>query len=254
MAEAQKTMNSEISCVHQAEVLRFMAVRGCGPEAVLDGILGHSEYLIEGINGEVMPVDFRYLRNHSNWVSNDLSLHVFKNVARLIGGERPLFQVGQVIYSSKMSGLLGWLIRLLAVHPEWLATKTFEISERITKMNKVTVEDFNRGSGMRIRVAYTNSAVALSTLVCDYTEGTLVGFSSIFAKNVDSKRTRCACKGDPYCEYIIAWEKRGLVETFFRSTSPGFQLMQDELESAGSSAGDTEVVGVLAGSGDERDD
>ena len=59
MAEAQKTMNSEISCVHQAEILCFMAVRGFGPEAVLDGILDNSGYLIDGINGEVVPVDLR---------------------------------------------------------------------------------------------------------------------------------------------------------------------------------------------------
>ncbi len=226
-------MNCEVNCVQQAEILRFMADCGFPAETVLDGVLGNSEYLIEEKNGEILPVNLEYLRNHGNWVSSDLSLRIFKNVARLIGGERPLFWVGRTIYSSKVSGQLGWLIRLLAVHPEWLMTRTADISARLNRVKRVVFDDFNKDTGMRARIRYVDQTGTRSVLICDFSEGGLVGFSSIFAKNVQSSKVRCACEGDECCEYILSWEKRSLPETLFRSVSPGFQLMQDDIESAG---------------------
>ena len=164
-------MNQEISCVSTAEILGFMAARDVSAEAVLEGIIGNPEYVIEGSNGEAVPVDLEYLRNRKNWVSNDLSLHIFKNVARIIGGERPLFRVGQAIFNSRVSGRLGFLIRLLSVRPEWLMTRTFEVSARLNKIKTTTFEEFNKDSGMRVRTRYIDPTATRSPLICDFNGG-----------------------------------------------------------------------------------
>ncbi len=233
MAEARQTMNPEVSGAYNTEILKLMAARGISPERVLDGILGNPDYLIEDANRRPVPVDLPYLRNKKNWVSNDLSLHVFKNIAGIIGGDRPLFLVGRSVFSSKVAGLTGFLIRVLSVRPIWLLKKTAEISARLSRVKRITFHDFDKNSGMRVRIRYIDQDMNSSVFSCQFSEGGLVGFVSIFAKNVRSEKISCICEGDEYCEYVMSWEKRSLLEKFFRSVSPAFQLMQDDLESAG---------------------
>ncbi len=134
---------------------------------------------------------------------------------------------------SSGSWRLGLLIRLLSVHPEWLTTRSFEVSARLNKVKTTMFEDFNKDSGMRVRVQYVDPTATQSTLICDFNEGGLVGFSSIFARNVRSTKASCVCAGDECCEYVLSWDKRSAPEMFFRGVSPGFQLMQDDIESAG---------------------
>ncbi len=233
LVEVNKIMNSEINCVHSAEVISYMRARGFPPETVFEGMIDNPDYLTEEEGGRILPVTLAYLRNHRNWISYELQLHMLKNVAGLIGGERPVFRVAKTIYSAKVSGRLGWLIRLLAIHPEWFATKAIDFSRRFTKSKKIAFEDFNKDTGMRVCVRYADRTVTRNALICDLNEGGFVGFSSIFAKNVRSSKVSCACDGDECCEYVLSWEKRSLPETLFRSVSPGFQLIQDDIESPG---------------------
>ncbi len=233
MAGIGKLMKKEICCIRHVEILKIMATEGFPADAVLNGIIGNPDYLVEGNDGEAVPVDQQYLGNRKNWVSNDLSLHVFKNVAQLIGGERPLFRVGLSVFNSKVSGLVGILLRLAALHPPWLITGVFELPARYSKVRNVALMDYKKESGMRIQIRCVDQNMTPSTLDCDYNEGGLVGFSSIFAKNVRSTKVRHVSKGEECCDYVISWEKRGRLERLFRSASPAFQLMQDDMESAG---------------------
>jgi hypothetical protein len=226
---AEPTMKPQISCFHAAAILRWLDELGVKPEQALGGIAGNPNYLVLDRASHVVPVSAGYLLDRRNWISNELSLHIFRNTAAIIGGNRPMFLAGHKVFDARMNGAMGWALRLIALKPEKLAGKIEAQTAKLNRTKTAWIPRFGP-NGMILRLAFTDDSVEKSPLACDYNEGGMVGFASLWGQEVRSTKTACACAGDPYCEYEVTWTKRSAFQTLFRAASLSYQLLQDELE------------------------
>lgn len=225
-------MDAEVSCFHSSEIIRWFGRQGVPAERLLEGIVDNERFLIDDKHGNTVPVTKAFLLRKGNWVSNELSLQLFRNAAEIIGKERPLFLLGHEIFNSRMTGLLGWALRLTALNPQRLSGWVEVRGAKLNRTKRSEIPHFDSDSGMTLRVAFVDDTVEKSPLACDYNEGGIVGLASLWGKDVRSKTVKCVCAGDPYCEYELTWKKRGSLQTLFRVTSRGYQLIQDDLEAA----------------------
>jgi signal transduction histidine kinase len=205
-------MRKEIPCVHPLALFDFIRIERGEPamEQVIGTVVGNPRYpILDLADGSIKPVTREYLFNADNWVSNDLSIHLFEQVAQVVGGDDALYQAGRHLMRSTATGTRGMLLRFMAsVHPNSIFSN-FE--RRYRRFNRTkTVQVMKVGEATWAIRQQHFPGVTLHQHICDYNRGAFdEAFGTMFF-GYQSRETSCQMQGGPYCEYLLSWRRQRL--------------------------------------------
>ncbi|MDP3970085.1 MAG: ATP-binding protein [bacterium] len=209
-------MNSEILCLHPVAIFKFVE-KTKGKEKVDDiiaDIVDNEKYMILDItDGLVKPITYDYLMNAENWISNDLSLHVFTMAADVIGGERPIHHAGKNIVRAKIDGTKGMLLRASAsMEPKIILASLKKRYRQFNRTKHVQVIKVEKNKWIMRHTHYPH--IEIHKYICDYNEGCIEGALGSLFVDFSISETSCQVLGDKFCEFEMRWRKQNKWNNF----------------------------------------
>jgi signal transduction histidine kinase len=220
-------MPKEICCKNWAQLFSFIENTPNLPsglsgrtavEKFLDGLIDNPEFLISSPDelGLDYPVKEKHLRDNRYWHSNDFSLKLFENAAKVIGGYRPLFKAGIIAgyrMIHEMQPKYFQFFRLFSINRLFILVTPLNVKLNKTKEPKILE---NRKGFARIKFNYKNEYKdKVSKHVCDWNTGIYTGMGKFTgAYDLKVRETECVVEGCEDCILELNWTHHNIFRRF----------------------------------------
>lgn len=199
-------MKEEIRCMHPkiyASYVKTFLGEQFVPK-VFDGVVGNEEYQTITKKG-MEPLSLEFLMDEDNWISNEASLKMFRNLSGL-GVDA--YTLG--VYAGKTSPFYAWT-KILGIQGS--LNKIPDINAKLNKTKDILVEPVSNTSA-EVSLVYKPKVEVIKE-VCDYNRGWYTGLGEDFY-NLEIGEDSCVTEGHSHCKFNIMWEERPVLERAVR--------------------------------------
>ena len=210
-------MNKDINCLNFKGLFTFLE-RYHGAQAVgmvTRGLVNNSDFQVQNKldPGKLTSVQPHHLIDPAYWVSNAFSLQLLANINTVVARENPLFIAGCGAVKEGLSKSTLFAGRLLG--PSALIRQAARINSRLNRTKDVVVTRHN-AEMVWVELRYRDG-FRVTRDVCNWNLGIYTGLiRSAGVRRVHSSETRCVLRGDPCCEFHLAWKKAGPMKRISR--------------------------------------
>ncbi|TRZ49529.1 GHKL domain-containing protein [bacterium] len=176
---------------------------------ILERLVDNPRYLIRDPSNPSLfyPVEEKHITDGRYWHSNEFSLQLFDNAAKIIGGYRPLLQAGIIAGYRMMDSAQPRrfpFIRLLSTKGSLKIVSVVNNSMNHTKIPRA--ESYKKGHS-KIKLNYKRKFRAhVSEHVCDWNAGIYIAMGKFTAAHdIRVTEIECLTKGGKDCVFDISW-------------------------------------------------
>jgi signal transduction histidine kinase len=178
-------------------------------QKMMDGLVDNPEYLISDPKDSDLayPVKEEHLKDDRYWHSNDFSLKVFENAAKVIGGYRPLFKAGIIAGYRVLEAVQPKRFQFLRIFsPKMLFRILGSTNRKFNRTKNPKQIEYRKGFS-KVKLNVKNEFKdRISRHVCDWNAGFYTGVAK-FSGAYDTKviETECVTTGGDDCIFEVNW-------------------------------------------------
>jgi PAS domain S-box-containing protein len=205
-------MEKHHSCINTRAIIEYFQ------ENLPEEVHGLFEGLGAEIEGLANPQEF--LMEINNWVSSDVVSKMFENAKRLSNNERIAFKIGFESAARKKLGYIQRIIMFAHKSPRRSLRRVQAINDKFNKNKTIDLVETKSDSAV-IRLHWFKEIPA-NLDFCIFNQGIYTGIPTIWnLPPAILEETKCAFKGDDYCEYHLKWLRRfSIKETLLKFLVP----------------------------------
>jgi PAS domain S-box-containing protein len=233
-------MPHEICCVNFKGLIAYLRNHygAQGVQTAVAGLLDGAYRVDDRRNPDrPLPLDLQHLTNPAVWISNEASLLLFENVARLIPGPEPLRAAGAGAVRESFSRSVLFVARLLG--PQRVARRVTQLNTRFNRTK--TVELAELAADRAVFALTYRPGFRVTRHVCHWNLGIYGEVARIAGcRGVHGEETACVLDGDPQCRFTITWRPDGPLRRLAAGATRRLSawLMRDLLEAYEEAAAD----------------
>jgi PAS domain S-box-containing protein len=212
-------MEKHHSCINTLSVIEYF--RDHAPELV--------DELLQQLGPEVdnLPDVNGFLIDPNNWVSGHVLINLYRNAKRLLGDD-VIFKIG---FDSVLKKRLGYIQRIF-LHalggPKQAVKKIQTLNDKFNRNKTIHTVDLNK-KGAILQLHWFRN-VPLSEDFCSVNKGIYTAVPALWGlPPAHLEETMCFFKGDEFCQYHIAWERRSLLKDYFFITNPAQRALENSI-------------------------
>ncbi len=214
---AQLPMKKEICCVNFQGLISYVR-RKYGDEGVkklTQDLVGNEKYLVADKLDplKIIPIQIEHLTDPAYWVSNEFSVKLLENIAKVERNSEPQVMAGQGAVRKTFSKSVLFIAKIIGVGP--LLKRGQKLNSRFNNTKEVKLVELDKGHAL-IQLKYFPD-VKVTKAVCDWNRGIYLEILKVAgAKKPKISETKCVVRGDHCCEFEISWQQIGIIKRALR--------------------------------------
>ncbi len=243
-ADATEPMNHEICCINFKGLIAYLRRHygDDGVKAATAGLVGAGYHVRDRHNPDrLVPLELQHLTDPACWISNELSLRLFENVARLVQGPEPLRTAGAGGVRESLSRTVLFVSRLLG--PQKVSRQVTRLNARFNQTKTVTLSEL--APDRAVFALQYRPGVRVTPHVCQWNLGIYTEVARIAGcRGVHGAETACVLKGDGHCRFTITWRPDGWLRRLSGAMTRRISswLMRDVVEAYEEAAADRDTL------------
>ena len=239
LKDQEKVMDKEICCknwrwlfdyIETTENLASGLQGRAASKRVLEGLVDNPGFLIRDPDNQALyyPVEEKHITDGRYWHSNEFSLKLLDNAAKVIGGYRPLFQAGTIAGYKMMEAAQPTRFQFLRLFsPRDIHKLVSAINKKMNSTKIPGTGSYNPGQS-KVKLNYRRKfRKHVSEHVCDWNAGIYTGMAKYTgAHDIKVLEDECLTKGGKDCVFDITWTHLSVwrrIQIFLHSlTDPGY--------------------------------
>jgi two-component system cell cycle sensor histidine kinase/response regulator CckA len=215
------TLEKHHSCLNTRAILEYFEEKF--PQAVPNLLAGL------GMEIEALAKPQEFLMEINNWVSSEVVIKMFDNARSITGQEDIAFEIGFQSAARKKLGYVQRIILFAYKNPRRSLKRAQAINDKFNKNKRIEIVETRRDRAI-IRLHWLQDVPSIIDF-CKFNQGIYSGIPTIWnLPPAQVVETRCFFKGDEYCEYHFAWERRSFFREFLLRLLAPWSLIKSTIE------------------------